>query len=119
MHTRATKSGMILYLLTNDMSAIDVSNSNTVSLTSQLESCNRFMINGPSFCISDPDKVSTSKAKFGAMKCSTHNCANLSTSTASCNSERINFKNSSFFYDKIFHILLDLNLGLRSYTAYN
>lgn len=71
--------------LANDMFAIDASNSKTVSLTSQLASCKRFIINGPNFCISDPESVSTSNAKFGAMKCSTESCASFRTSTANCN----------------------------------
>lgn len=71
-----------MILLSNEMFAIDVSNSKTVSLTSQLLSCSRLRIIGPNFCMSDPDKVSTSKAKFGARKCSTDSCANFSTSTA-------------------------------------
>lgn len=48
----------------------------------QLLSCRRFTIIGPSFCISEPDIVSTSNAKFGAIKCSTESCANFNTSTA-------------------------------------
>lgn len=72
--------------LANDMFAIDASNSKTVSLTSQFASCKRFIINGPNFCMSDPERVSTSRARFGAIKCSTDSCASFSTSTANCNS---------------------------------
>lgn len=71
--------------LNNEICDIDVSSSSTVSLTSQLLSCNRLTIIGPNFCISDPDSVSTRSAKFGAKKCSTESCANFSISTANWN----------------------------------
>lgn len=60
-------------ILNNEMFAIEANSSKTLSLTSQLLSCKRFKIIGPSLCISDPDNVSTNNAKFGARKCSTDN----------------------------------------------
>lgn len=72
------------HILSNDMLAIDVNNSRTLSLTSHELSCNRFTMIGPIFCMYEPDSVSTSRARFGARKCSTESCASLSTSTANC-----------------------------------
>lgn len=106
------------------MLAIDANSSKALSLTSQLLSCKRFKIIGPNFCISEPANVSTKSAKFGAKKCSTDNCANLSTSTANCNRKQIFYIRHYIFEllirktkNKINGVLLALDLGLPLRTA--